>query len=82
MISAMRKPFIRRPIFSADVQRLGGVVSVAAGRDRVEGTPRYHVVHRSAGRDCIWQSPALESETDAIAGARLLSMFVGADLVI
>jgi hypothetical protein len=81
MTFAMRRPFVRKPIFSQDVQQLGGVVSVAAGRDRVEGEPRYHVVHRSRGGDCCWRSHGIESEDEALAGARLLAVFVGADLV-
>ena len=76
-----RRPYVRKPVFSADIQRLGGVVSVAVGRDRVEGAPRFHVTHRSGGGDCCWRSPAIESEDEALAGARLLALFTNANLV-
>lgn len=80
--AAFRKPFVRKPIFSSDVQGLGGTVAVGAGRDRVEGTPRYFVTHRSRGGDCCWRSHEMESEEEAMAGARLLAAFVGANLIV
>jgi hypothetical protein len=70
----------QRPIFASDVRRLGGVVRVEAGRDRVEGAAVYHIAHASRGGDCCWRSGPIQVEDHAFAGARLLAEFVGAEV--
>ncbi|MEH2477527.1 hypothetical protein V1282_000884 [Nitrobacteraceae bacterium AZCC 2146] len=66
-----------RPIFAADVRRLGGVVTVHASADRVDGSPRFIVGHTSRGGDCCWRSLPMVDEDHAAAAARILAEFVG-----
>ncbi|MGY4499160.1 hypothetical protein ACVWYH_003091 [Bradyrhizobium sp. GM24.11] len=69
-----------RPIFASDVRRLGGTVSISAGRDRVEGKSLYRVAHVSRGGDCQFLSLPLESEDHAQAAAQVLAEFVGGEV--
>jgi hypothetical protein len=66
-----------RPIFASDVRRLGGVVTVHSGSDRVDGSPRFTVGHVSRGGDCCWRSLPMVDEDHAAAAARILAEFVG-----
>ena len=75
------KAYRRPPIYASDIRRLGGTVSVAPSRDRVESVPVYVVTHRSGGGDCFWRSLAIQSEDQAFAGARLLAEFLGAKVI-
>lgn len=69
---------IRRPIFAADVRRLGGVVTVACTRDRVTSEPHYLVTHVSRGGDVAFQSLPIADEDRAIEAAKVLAEFTGA----
>lgn len=71
-----------RPIFASDIRRIGGVVRVEAGRDRLEGESVYYVAHASRGGDCCWRSGPVRVEDHAFAGARLLADFLGAEVCI
>jgi hypothetical protein len=70
-----------RPIFAADIQRLGGSVTVNAGRDRIESTPFYTVEFVSRGGDIAWRSSKIPDVDRAIASARTLAEFVGGQLL-
>jgi hypothetical protein len=72
----------RNPVFAADVRRLGGVVSVHIGRDRIESATIYHIAHVSRGGDCCWRSGGIQSEEHADAAARVLAEYVGAEVKI
>jgi hypothetical protein len=72
----------RPPIFAADIRRLGGVVSVHVGRDRIESEAVYHIAHVSRGGDCYWRSGVICSEDHADAAARVLAEYVGAEVKI
>jgi hypothetical protein len=68
----------RRPIFASDIRRLGGVVTVAPGRDRVTSEPFYRVSHVSAGGDVAFQSLPIGDEDRAMQAAQVLAEFTGA----
>jgi hypothetical protein len=68
----------RKPIFGADVRRLGGIVTVAPCRDRVTSEPLYRVNHVSAGGDIAFTSLPISDETRALEAAEVLAQFVGA----
>src|SRR5258707_6301099 len=70
-----------RPVFGADIQRLGGSVTVNAGRDRIESTPFYTVEFVSRGGDIAWRSSKIPDVDRAIASARTLAEFVGGQLL-
>jgi hypothetical protein len=72
----------RYPIGTSDIQRLGGVVSVQAARDRVESGTVFHVAHISRGGDCYWRSGGIHSEDHADAAARVLAQYFGAEVKI
>jgi hypothetical protein len=74
------RPFRARPVFPNDVQRLGGEVTVLAGRDRADGSPLYQIQHVGRGRDFCWRSSLTPNETHATSGAFFLSEFLGATL--
>lgn len=69
-----------RAVVASDIRRIGGFVSVRAGRDRFDGEPVFHVGHVSRGGDCCWQSTAIRSEDHAHAAARLLAEYVGGEV--
>lgn len=56
-------------------KRLGGVVSVAICRDRLEPGTRYTVVY--SDRAGVWQSPAMDDEGGANTAAMVLAEFLG-----
>jgi hypothetical protein len=66
----------RKPIFSADIRRLGGVVSVHPSRDRCGGEPVFRVGHVSGGGDVVFLSMPIMLEDQATAAARVLAEFV------
>jgi hypothetical protein len=68
----------RNAIFASDAGRLGGVVTVAPGRDRVSSEPIYRVSHVSAGGDVAFQSLPICDEDRAIEAAKVLAEFTGA----
>jgi hypothetical protein len=68
----------RRPVFASDIRRLGGVVTVAPGRDRVTSEPFYCVSHVSAGGDVAFQSLPICDEDRAKEAAKVLAEFTGA----
>ena len=68
----------RNPIFDSDVRQLGGVVTVAAGRDRVTSEPYYQVDHVSRGGDVVFRSRRIVDEDRAREAARVLAEFTGA----
>jgi hypothetical protein len=68
----------RRPIFASEVRRLGGVVTVASGRDRVDSTQFYQVDHVSRGGDVAFRSSRIPDEDRAIQAAKVLAEFTGA----
>src|SRR5260370_37742678 len=67
----------RRPIYASDLRTLGGIVGVVSVRDH-EGRPFYRINHVSRGKDLIWLSARIADESAAIAGARILAEYVGA----
>ncbi len=67
----------RRPIFSSDVQRLGGTVTIISGRDRTS-EPFYLIDHISRGGDCVWRSRPIHDEDRAHEAAQVLAQFCGA----
>jgi hypothetical protein len=75
MPSARARP---NRIFAGDARRLGGVVSVAPGRDRVTSEPFYCVSHVSAGGDVVFQSRPIPDEDRALQAAQTLAEFTGA----
>jgi hypothetical protein len=74
----MRHQRSPRAIFSSDIQRLGGVVTVLPRRNRVDGSRYFQVGHTSKGGDCVWQSPPIADEDRAFAAADTLAAFLGA----
>jgi hypothetical protein len=69
----------RSPVFTADIRRLGGVVSVHPSRDRCGGDdPVFRVGHVSGGGDVVFLSLPIMLEDQAAAAARVLAEFVGA----
>jgi hypothetical protein len=72
----------RNSVFASDVRRLGGVVSVHVGRDRIESAAVYHIAHVSRGGDCCWRSGSIHSEDHADVAARVLAEYVGAEVKI
>jgi hypothetical protein len=68
----------RSPVFTADIRRLGGVVSVHPSRDRCGGDPVFRVGHVSGGGDVAFLSLPIMLEDQAAAAARVLAEFVGA----
>ena len=78
MIRHARQPVRVRPIYSTDIQTLGGVVSVASTTDRTEGGERFVVAWRSRGGDCSWVSPPMAEAELADTAARVLAAFLGA----
>jgi hypothetical protein len=68
----------RNAIFASDARHLGGVVTVAPGRDRVSSEPSYRVSHASAGGDVAFQSLSICNEDRAIEAAKVLAEFTGA----
>jgi hypothetical protein len=68
----------KRPVFSSDVRRLGGVVSVHPSRDRCGGEAVFRVGHVSGGGDVVFLSMPIMLEDQAAAAARVLAEFVGA----
>lgn len=72
----------RNPIFTSDVRRLGGVVSVHPSRDRCGGDPVFRVGHVSGGGDIVFLSLPIMLEDQATAAARVLGEFVSAREVI
>jgi hypothetical protein len=77
-----RSKAYRRPaIFASDVRQIGGIITIASTRDRVESSPVYVITHRSRGGDCCWRSSNIQSEEQALAGARLLAEFLGAKVI-
>lgn len=72
-----RQPVRVRPIYSSDVQTLGGVVMVTTTTDRTDGSKGFAVAWRSRGGDCHWASPPMGDDTQADAAARVLAAFVG-----
>jgi hypothetical protein len=77
MIRHSRQPVRIRPVYSSDVRRLGGIVTVHPTFDRIDGSPRFTVGHISKGGDCVWRSLPLVDEDHAGAAARILAEFVG-----
>lgn len=68
----------RNPIFSADIRRLRGVVSVLQQRDRYTGESVFLVSHLSGGGDLSFTSTPISVQDHAEAAARILGEFVGA----
>jgi hypothetical protein len=68
----------RSPIYAADIRQLGGIVTIAPGRDRVTSEPRYTVNHVSAGGDIAFTSLPISDEARAIEAAEVLAQFTGA----
>lgn len=68
----------RRPVFAADVQRLGGQVSIVPSRDRVDGSATFRIEHVSGGGDVRWLSPPIADEDRARSAAEVLALYVGA----
>ena len=67
----------RYPIRTADICRLGGIVSVHAGSDRCDGTPIFRVGYISGGGDLSFTSMPIQSEDHAFAAARVVAELVG-----
>jgi hypothetical protein len=67
----------RNPIFASDVRRIGGVVTVAAGRDRLTSEPFFLVDHVSRGGDIVFRSRPIPDEDRALEAAKVLAEFVG-----
>jgi hypothetical protein len=71
----------RRQIFAADIRALGGIVTVAASRDRITSEPFFRVSHVSAGGDVAFQSLPICDEDRAKEAANVLAQFCGAAVV-
>lgn len=69
-----------RPIFASDVRRLGGTVSVIAGRDRIEGSAYFTVRHVSRGGDVAFESRPIGDEDHAVQAAAVLAEFTGSQV--
>jgi hypothetical protein len=67
----------RIAIFASDVRRLGGVVTIASGRDRFTSEPFFHVDHVSRGGDVVFRSRPISDEDRAVEAARVLAEFTG-----
>jgi hypothetical protein len=65
-------------VFASDVRRLGGVVTIAIGRDRVTSEPLFYVDHISRGGDVAFRSHPISDEDRAIEAAKVLAAFTGA----
>lgn len=70
----------RIPIFARDVRRLGGIVTVAAARDHVEGHSVYIVRHVSRGGDVAFESRPISDEDEASRAAEVLAQFTGSQV--
>lgn len=70
----------RFAIFASEVRRLGGVVTIATGRDRVTSEPVYWVDHVSRGGDVVFRSQPIPDEDRAIQAAQVLAEFTGAEV--
>lgn len=66
----------RRPIYSADLHSIGGLVSVLEVCDR-DGEPYFRIRHVSAGGDLFWLSERIATVDQAFAGAATLAQFLG-----
>jgi hypothetical protein len=75
------RAFRRRAIFAADIRRLGGVVTVAAGWNPAEGESAFRVSHVSGGGDVAFQSLPITDEDHAATAARVLAEFTGAKVL-
>jgi hypothetical protein len=68
----------RHAIFAADIRSIGGVVTIASGRDRITSEWFFQVVHVFGGGDIVWRSRRLHDEDRAIATSRVLAEYTGA----
>lgn len=66
-----------RPIFASDVRRLGGIVTVIVGRDRITSEQFFEVNHVSRGGDVAYRSRRILDEDRAIEAASVLAEFTG-----
>ena len=69
-----------RPIFASDVRRLGGTVSISAGRDRVDGSTYFTIRHVSRGGDVAFVSRPITDEDQALQAAAVLAEFTGSQV--
>ncbi|WOH55136.1 hypothetical protein [Bradyrhizobium sp. BWC-3-1] len=67
-------------IFASDVRRLGGSVTISAGRDRVEGSIYFTVRHVSRGGDVAFESRPIADEDQAFRAAAVLAEFTGSQV--
>jgi hypothetical protein len=68
----------RKAIVTSEVRRLGGVVTIAAGRDPVTSEPFFYVDHVSNGGNVAFRSRRIPDEDRAIQAAQVLAEFTGA----
>jgi hypothetical protein len=68
----------QQPVFASDLRRIGGEVSVAPARDRLDGSDIFRVRHISRGGDLDWISPPIPDIDRATAAADCLAAFLGA----
>ena len=71
----------RIAIFSSEIRKLGGFVSVAEYRDRIDAESYFIVVHVSRGGDVVFQSRRILDADQASAAARVLAEFTGAEVL-
>jgi hypothetical protein len=69
------------PLFAWDLRRIGGEVSIAPARDRLDGSDFFRVRHISKGGDLDWISPPIPDIDRAAAAADCLAAFLGAQVV-
>jgi hypothetical protein len=68
----------KNAIVASEVRRLGGVVTIAAGRDPVTSEPFFHVDHASNDGNVAFRSRRIPDEDRAIQAAQILAEFTGA----
>lgn len=67
-------------IFASDIRKLGGTVTISAGRDRVEGSTYFTIRHVSRGGDVAFESRPITDEDQALRAAAVLAEFTGSQV--
>jgi len=72
---------VRRQQFSAaDIRRIGGMVCVIGGRDRITSEEFFQIDHISRGGDVVWRSRRIVDADLAREAALILAEFTGSEV--
>ena len=83
MTASNRNPDVRLcrvAMFSSEIRKLGGFVSISERHDRFDGDAFFTVTHVSRGGDVVFQSGRLADADQASAAARVLAQFTGTEV--